>query len=358
MTRFLPIFRGAAGTAGHDGCLAAWSVGFRRPTTRAFGPLLAAVLCWVVGGSSAHAEGAAIPDPLSLDQALAYAEQHPRARLGPREDASFPRRPGLYLACHRLAFSSTSEIDVERSPVVGHLVSPAAAQRLEILARFLDVLLADLNFSSYNEALAVAYIRYDRANARRELGQYSELQVADLEADYQEILQKRVASEAAQRLSRALLAQALGHPRELPRDLSPPALARPPADLPSLEAVVAAAAQDNPWLGTLKAGLSEPEQQLVDLELNQQALELLLRLETLRAVERYAHTETSRRDLRLEESRILYEQEVRGDLGFSMSQQTEAHTREKQVAYCQVLTWAELNALQGRAFGQSDAKGG
>ena len=50
----------------------------------------------------------------------------------------------------------------------------------------------------------------------------------------------------------------------------------------------------------------------------------------------------------LEQSRVLYEKELRADLGFSMSEQTRARLREQQVAYCRILAWAELNALQGK----------
>jgi hypothetical protein len=104
----------------------------------------------------------------------------------------------------------------------------------------------------------------------------------------------------------------------------------------------------NRWLADLKAGGTEPEARLIDLELRQQALELLLRLEGLAAAEQYATIESLHRDLKLDESRTLYEQEVKSDLGYSMSQQTLARLREQRVAYCKALAWAELNALQGR----------
>jgi hypothetical protein len=31
-----------------------------------------------------------------------------------------------------------------------------------------------------------------------------------------------------------------------------------------------------------------------------------------------------------------------------MSRQTQARLRERQIAYCQAVTWAELNALQNK----------
>jgi hypothetical protein len=120
-----------------------------------------------------------------------------------------------------------------------------------------------------------------------------------------------------------------------------------------------AALSGNRWLLELKAGSGEQERRLVDLELRQQALELLLRLEGLAAAKQYAITESLRRDLKLDESRTLYEQEVKSDLGYSMSQQTLARLREQRVAYCQALAWAEISALQGRSVWpiRSESKG-
>jgi hypothetical protein len=85
------------------------------------------------------------------------------------------------------------------------------------------------------------------------------------------------------------------------------------------------------------------------MELQQQVLELVLRLQVLGDAGRYAAAETLRRDLKLEQSRVLYEKELRADLGYSMSAQTRARLREQRVEFCKILTWAELNALQGKA---------
>jgi len=288
-----------------------------------------------------------LPDPLSLGQALDFAEQSPRTGAAEPLLALFPRRLPLYLDCHHLAFSQTGG-DEQRTRPYDSLLDPADAQRLEILARFFDVLLADLSFARYNEAMAVAYIQYDRANTRRELGQYSELRVAELEAVYQDVRRKRASSQISQRLTRSLLAQAIGRPDELPRDLVQPQLPRIPEEMPEPEQVVAAAEADNVRLGKLKEGAAEAGARLVGMALRQQALELLLRLEALVTAGEHAATELLLTDLKLDESRTLYEQEVKADLGFSMSRQTRARLEEQRVTYCRALTWAELNALQGK----------
>jgi hypothetical protein len=227
------------------------------------------------------------------------------------------------------------------------LIAPVAAQQLEIVERFFDVLLADLTYARYNESMAVAYVQFDRASSRRELGQYSDLQVLELEVAYQEVLRRRAASELSQRVTRSMLAQAIGDPRDLPRDLVVPALSGLPEPLPALDDLVSAAWRGNPRLVTLPQGGNAALHQLVDMELRQQILELLLRLEALTVAGQHARKSSEWRDLRLEESRTLYEQEVRADLGFAMSQQTKARLEEQRVAYCRALAWAELNALRG-----------
>ena len=294
-----------------------------------------------------------LPEPLPLAVALELAADHPRVALG--ETGAPPRRAPLYLGCHDLAFGSGA--DDRRDRVGADLLPPMEAQRLEILERFFDVLIADQGFSSSNEAMAIAYIQYDRGKIRRDLGQFSELKAAELTATYQAVRQRRAAAEAGQRLTRGLLAQALNRPETLPRELIVPKLPPLPTVLPDLKTVISAAEAGNPALGRLRSAADTPGARLLDLELRQQALELLLRLQALAASQDSAEAESAWRDLRLEESRVLYEQEAAADLGFSMSQQTRAHLDQQRVAYCRALAWAELQALQGRPVWPDTDKG-
>jgi len=312
--------------------------------------LLAATIGGLPAGAVRAAPDAApakVPDPLTLEQALGFAAGHPRVAAD-ADAAALPRREPLFLGCHSLAFTGARAGDPQRDVAWSPLLTPLAAQRLAIRQRFYDVLLADLSFARDNEAMAVAYVQLDRASAREELGQFSPLKTAELAADYQLIRRQRAASEAAQRVTRALLAQALGRPEDLPRDLVTPELAAGDGELPELEAVVKAALADNARVSALMQGRSEPQRALVATEVRQQALELLIRLELLNVIAEQARTESDWRDLKLDESRTMYELEVRADLGYSMSQQTRARRDEEKVALCQALTRAELDALQGR----------
>ena len=313
---------------------------------RCFSALAAlALACSLAPGPAAG--DAPLPDPLTLGQALALAGGHPRVQVAPERATRFPRRNPLYLDCHPLAFSSAAADPGRGSPATG-LLDPTGAQALEILERYFDVLLADLAFSRYDEAMAVAYIQYDRAKVRSELGQISQLRVLELDAVYQDVLQNRAAAEIGQQLNRALLAQALNRPETLPRNLLAPALAAIPDGLPGVEDLVAQGLADNPAVKVLTEDGPEADRRLVALELRQQVLELLLRLRALGATEREVRAESVYRDLKLDESRTLYEQEVTADLGYSMSQQTMTRMQETRVAFCRALAWAELNALTGR----------
>ncbi|MBK1649653.1 hypothetical protein CKO36_13875 [Rhabdochromatium marinum] len=290
-------------------------------------------------------------DPLSLEQALSFADQHPRLK-NPAASTRFPRRPALFVGCHDLAFAGARAGEERRNQAWSSpLLSAEDAQRLEVMQRFFDVLLADLSFAHDNEAMAVAFVQLDRARARAELGQFSPLQVAKLDADYQAIRRQRAASESTQRLTRALLAQALGHPQTLPEHLTPPK--PPPADqaIPTLAEVIAAAQQHNPQVRALS---NEPQDAaataLLAMDLEQAALELITRLQLLGLIAEQVDTEARWRDLKLDESRTLYELEAQADLGFSMSQQTRARRDQEQVALCQALTRAELAALQGQSL--------
>ena len=105
-------------------------------------------------------------------------------------------------------------------------------QRLEIMRRYFDVLLADLAFAVQNERMAIDFIRWDRARERNQLGEVSDVEVYRLDADYQARLVKRSAAQQRQRMSRARLAAAMGRPDELPDTLIEPAAVPRDRELP------------------------------------------------------------------------------------------------------------------------------
>ncbi len=107
------------------------------------------------------------------------------------------------------------------------LVDARQRQHLAIIEAFFDVILADLEFARDNEAMSVAFVQYDRAKDRHELGQVSDVDLLELQAAYEEIHRRQATSAVRQRLARSTLAIALGRPGELSSDLQMPQIALP-----------------------------------------------------------------------------------------------------------------------------------
>ena len=288
-----------------------------------------------------------LPSPLDIETALSFARQHPRARLDLNQQRLIPRRQSLFLNCHDVSYNNTDKIDNQRNRTETPLVKPVDQQKLYILQTFFDVLLADSNLIGINEDMAGAYIAYDRAKTRQEYKQLSELVVAKLEAEYQEVRQQFFSGEAAQRLTRAQLANAINHPNELSSELNPPVLIKPPQQLPDADTLYQQALRDNAWIKQLNSDNNSDVKRLIQMELRQEILELILRLKILAAAKQRAETQSYRRDLDLEMSRSLYDMEVKASLGRSMTLQSKARMEEERIGYCQTLTWSKLNALRG-----------
>lgn len=128
------------------------------------------------------------------------------------------------------------------------LIDARSRQRLEIMARFFNVLLADQRFTVENEYMAVAYVRFDDARQRLEVAQIAPVEVAALEARYQELLIRRNAAQTQQRITRALLANAMNRPGELAAELVDPQLSGNDRPLPEYDALLAAMNRNNPAL--------------------------------------------------------------------------------------------------------------
>ena len=120
------------------------------------------------------------------------------------------------------------------------------ARRIDIMARFFDVLLADLRYARDYEAMSIAYVTYDHAVDRRKLGQVSDLAVAEQHSRYQDLRRRWYESTAEQRNTRARLARALNWPGRLPTELASPNLKTTATDAPDLEALQAQALLTNP----------------------------------------------------------------------------------------------------------------
>lgn len=126
-------------------------------------------------------------------------------------------------------------------------------RRLDIMARYFDVLLADMQYGADNELMAVTYVAWDNAKKRFEVGQISQTELLRLEATYQDVRERRYASQQRMSSTRQKLAHAMNTPGKLSSELVDPALkdnARPVSDYESL---LAAAMLKNPRILALQA---------------------------------------------------------------------------------------------------------
>ncbi len=134
-------------------------------------------------------------------------------------------------------------------------------RRLEVMRRFFDVLLADFRYARDNEALSIAYVRYDQASNRQELGRAADIEVLELESLYQQTRRQLAASRNQQRITRSQLAISLNRPNDLPADLEIPDL-----EVQSLEQELGAwtqrVLQENPHLRSLRADVKAARKQL------------------------------------------------------------------------------------------------
>lgn len=221
---------------------------------------------WLAVGSALAGEAVLpLPEPLTLEYALSLAEEpHPRlAMAGASVDASRAavsaatssddvtviaegrlrwvepsniaptdnrddHKLSLYVRKNLHDFGRTSaSLSAAQAGLAGaesFYQDALAARRIEIMERFFDVILADLEFAREDEAMAVVYVSLDRLRQRHELKQVSDVELLAREAEYQSARRLRYAAEGRQRLTRAALADVLNRPGQLPSTLVRPDL--------------------------------------------------------------------------------------------------------------------------------------
>ncbi|SCZ62867.1 TolC family protein [Thiohalomonas denitrificans] len=269
---------------------------------RVLGGCLATVaLLLVVRISTADTEP--LPEPLTLEHALSLAERGPTDVAQARADLEYSQaeerlaqsRTGVNVALEgRLRWVEPSEVAADQSNGdhrgslfvrknlydFGRSAAEESAaeglgkasrlrytdvvrqRRIAIMEAYFDVLLADLEFARDNEEMAVVYVSLDRLQDRHELGQVSDIDLLEMEAEYQAIRKKRAASQARQRSARSRLAIALGRPGELSSDLSLPDLPQLDGELPEYESLLKKALAENPAIRALRAEVKAAESRI------------------------------------------------------------------------------------------------
>jgi outer membrane protein TolC len=119
------------------------------------------------------------------------------------------------------------------------------ALRIDIMARYFDVLLADAQYAADNEYANVYWANWDDSKKRFELGDMIPRDLAQMEARYQDQREKRNRSLMSVRTARQKLANAINRPGQLPAELAPPALPQNELKLPDYEAMLPVALRSN-----------------------------------------------------------------------------------------------------------------
>lgn len=142
------------------------------------------------------------------------------------------------------------------------LYTVESLRRIDIMARYFDVLMADRQYAADNEFMAVAYVAWDYAKDRFKVGQISQPSLLKLETEYQDIRERRNASEQRMRSARQRLAQAIYRPDTLPEELIEPELKGNARPVPDYETLLPWVMAKNPRILALRAQLSASEARL------------------------------------------------------------------------------------------------
>jgi outer membrane protein TolC len=244
--------------------------------------LALAILVWLVPASLA-----APAKRLTLNEALAAATAHPDLRIaeaeraaaqaehqaaGSRTDLAVNLEAGLRrgqpstdsntpLSDNNLRLSARKNLyDFGRSALSEQaamaavtardagLVEAGDRWRVEVMARFFEVLAADMQYTADTEYMAVAYVNADHGRERQKVGQISAAEVAELEHRYQELLAKRNASQSRTRITRVQLANAMNQPGQIIAELEDPKLPTNNRALPEYETLLPLMLERNPRL--------------------------------------------------------------------------------------------------------------
>lgn len=128
------------------------------------------------------------------------------------------------------------------------MITARDRRRMEVMSRFFEVMIADMQFTADNEMMAVIFVGFDQGKENFRAGKISGIELAEIETRYQDILLKRTASAQRQRITRALLANAMNRPGDLPGDLEEPKLEGNERVLPEYESLLTTLLANNPRL--------------------------------------------------------------------------------------------------------------
>ena len=172
------------------------------------------------------------------------------------------RKPLLDFGRTEQAVSAADQEVVARQ---AELINVESLRRIDIMARFFDVLLADQQYVADNEFMTVAYLDWDKARERFELGIGNRPDLLRLEALYQDWRESRNASLQRMRSARQKLAHAMYRPDKLPTELAEPLLKDNARTVPDYAPLLAWVMQKNPRIQALQAQVAAADARLASI---------------------------------------------------------------------------------------------
>ena len=145
------------------------------------------------------------------------------------------------------------------------LLNVESLRRIDIMARFFDVLLADQQYVAENEFMTVAFLDWDKARERFEQGVGNRSALLRLEALFQDWRERRNASQQRMRSVRQKLAHAMHRPDMLPAELAVPDLPGNARPVPGYDALLPWVMQHNPRMRVLQAQLAAADARLASI---------------------------------------------------------------------------------------------
>lgn len=118
-------------------------------------------------------------------------------------------------------------------------------KRIEVARNFFDIKLSDMKFSLDNEAISIAFVKFNKTEERNELKQSSDVDLLKAQFEYQQVRSQRYESETMQRISRARFAESIARPNDLPNDVIVPDLSFLDRKRPEFEDVLKLALSNN-----------------------------------------------------------------------------------------------------------------
>ncbi len=118
-------------------------------------------------------------------------------------------------------------------------------KRIEVARNFFDIKLSDMKFSLDNEAISIAFVRFNKTQERNDLKQSSDVDLLKAQFEYQQVRSQRYESETMQRISRARFAESIARPNDLPSDVIVPDLSFLDRKRPEFEDVLKLALSNN-----------------------------------------------------------------------------------------------------------------